>query len=106
MEPTGNLGCIKVDAGSATKADFEAFPHREVLSMSGLQVDTYGDYIGGEIRLASYTDENGNVIPLTGLSISGSLKAVLNNIRLAEETTVFGSYAGPAKAIVKDMKIY
>ncbi len=105
-EPTGNLGCIKVDAGSAEKAELEACPSLEVLSMSGLQVDTYGDYIGGEVRLAYYRDETGKLTPLTGISISGSLSAVLSNIRLSCDTTVFGSYSGPAKAIVRDMKIY
>ena len=104
-EPTGELGCIRVDAGSASSDEFAA-EGLEVVSMSGLQVDFYSDYIGGEVRLAYYRDGCGNVTPLTGLSISGSLREVLSSLRLSGETVVFGSYSGPAKAILSNMKIY
>ena len=73
--------------------------------MSGLQVDTFTDYIGGEIRLAYYCDGK-TVVPLTGISITGSLKQVLASIRLACETAVDNGYSGPKKAILSGMKIF
>lgn len=103
--PTGNLRCLLVETGSASSADFEAGPYLEVISMSGLQVDLNNDYIGGEIRLAYYSDES-KLIPVTGVSISGELSRVLSDMILSAETGVYDGYIGPAKAILKDMKIF
>ena len=101
--PTGNLRCLCVKPGTA--GDLCGEPYLEVLSMSGLQVDTFTDYIGGEIRLAYYFDGE-TVIPVTGISITGSLKQVLSSIRLSSDVAVHDGYSGPAKAIVQDMKIF
>ena len=102
-KPTGSLGCIQADAGTALA---EAFAEGlEVISMSGLQVDTYSDYIGGEVRLAYY-HKDGKTLPITGISISGKLSKVLDHIRLSQETAVYNAYQGPAKAILSHMKIY
>lgn len=103
--PTGILGCLCVDAGSADDAAFAAEPTLEVVSMSGLQVDFYSDYIGGEIRLAYYHDGN-KLIPMTGISISGSLSEVLKDIRLSQKTGIYRSYCGPEKAILDHLKIF
>ena len=103
--PTGNLRCIKVDTGSACQKCLTAAPYLEVLSMSGLQVDFFNDYIGGEIRLATYCDGE-KAMPVTGISITGSLKQVLSSIRLSTTEAVFDGYCGPEKAILKDMKIF
>ena len=73
--------------------------------MSGLQVDSYNDYIGGEVRLAYYHDGE-KLIPVTGVSISGKLEDVLNKLRLSGTSTVHNGYMGPDKAILSDMKIF
>ena len=103
--PTGNLRCIQVDTGSVQEADLKAAPYLDVRSMSGLQVDSFNDYIGGEIRLAYYWDGE-KTIPLTGISITGSLKQVLSSIRLSAQSAMEDGYCGPDKAILKDMKIF
>ena len=103
--PTGNLLCMEVALGTACEHCLTAFPCLEVLSMSGLQVNLFNDYIGGEIRLAIYRDRE-KVIPLTGISISGSLKQVLSSIRLSSEASVHDAYNGPSKAILQNMKIF
>ncbi len=100
--PTGSLPCMLVDAGTAGTP---AGKYLEVVSMSGLQVDFHNDYIGGEVRLAYYHDGT-NIIPVTGISISGKLQEVLANIRLSGQTTVFGGYCGPDKAILSRMRIF
>ena len=99
--PTGNLPCLLLAPGTAEISG----PHLEVVSMSGLQVDFFNDYIGGEVRLAYYHDGE-TTIPVTGISISGKLTDVLNHIRLAPTTATFGGYHGPDKAILKEMKIF
>ena len=103
--PTGSLRCIQVEAGSACEKCLTKAPYLEVLSMSGLQVDFFSDYIGGEIRLAYYCDGE-KTIPVTGISITGSLKQVLSSIRLSCETAVDDGYTGPTKAILQNMKIF
>ena len=103
--PTGNLRCLQVAPGSACEKCLTAAPYLEVLSMSGLQVDFFNDYIGGEIRLAYYHDGE-KILPVTGISITGSLKEVLSSIRLSTETAVHDGYCGPKKAILEGMKIF
>jgi len=103
--PTGSLRCMQVEPGSACEKCLTAAPYLEILSMSGLQVDSFNDYIGGEVRLAYYCDGE-KTIPVTGISITGSLKQVLSSIRLSQETAAEDGYTGPAKAILADMKIF
>ncbi len=104
-KPSGIFPCIKVDAGSLGEEVFSSGPSLEIISMSGLQVDFYSDYIGGEVRLAYYNNGE-KTIPLTGLSVSGKLSEVLAEIALSAETAVSGSYCGPKKALIKNMKIF
>ncbi len=104
-EPTGNLRCMLADPGTAPAEAFREGAYLEVLSMSGLQVDFFSDYIGGEVRLAYFCDGEKR-IPVTGISISGSLKEVLNHIRFSAVTATQGGYTGPEQAILDCMKIY
>ena len=103
--PTGELRCLLADAGTAGAEVFTAGNYLEVVSMSGLQVDFYNDYIGGEVRLAYYHDGE-KTVPVTGVSISGKLSQVLDSIRFSSETAVQGGYTGPAKAALQDMTIF
>ena len=104
-KPSGNLPCTEVDAGSAPPELFKKGPYLEIISMSGLQVDFYNDYIGGEIRLAYYNDGS-SIIPLTGISVSGKLSEVLGEITLSSEKSLYEGYFGPGKALIKNMKIF
>ena len=103
--PTGVLQCLCVAPGTATVENFTTGPYLEVKSMSGLQVDFYADYIGGEIRLA-YWHDGEKIIPVTGISFSGSVAEAFNSIRLSSEITTNDHYTGPKKAILEGMKIY
>ena len=100
--PTGSLPCLAADPGTAAAPQGA---YLEVISMSGLQVDFYSDYIGGEVRLAYY-HQDGQVLPVTGISISGCLSQVLGTIRLSSDTAVYRGYQGPAQAILSQMKIF
>ncbi len=104
-KPTGVLRCIRVEPGTACRMCLSRAPYLEVISMSGLQVDLFNDYIGGEVRLAYYNDGE-TITPLTGISIAGKLSEVLSTIRLAKTTAVHNSYTGPDKAILQNMKVF
>ena len=104
MEPTGNLRCIDVDTGSLSDEELASAPYFRCASMSGLQVDIYNDYIGGEVRLAYYYDGE-REIPVTGISISGKLSDALNSLRLSDSECVHGGYRGPKLALIEGVEI-
>ena len=103
--PTGALGCIDVECGNTAIKDMLSTPHLECVYLSGLQVDLYNDYIGGEIRLAYYFDGEKR-IPVTGIAISGKLSEVLNTITLSKECALLGSYKGPEKIKLERLNIF
>ena len=104
-EPTGELRCMILEPGTAKDEDFHNVENLEIVSMSGLQVDLYTNYIGGEIRLAYHRTED-RCVPITGISFSGKLDEVLSSIRLSRNTAVCGSYSGPEKAILRNVSIF
>ncbi len=103
-EPTGNLICMEVGEGSLTEEELSQKPYFECVSMSGLQVDVYNDYIGGEVRLAYYFDGE-KKIPMTGISISGKLSDAMNTLKLSNKCTTAGRYRGPEYALFEGIKI-
>ena len=102
--PTGNLGCMSVECGTLTDVQKTSAPYFRCASMSGLQVDIYNDYIGGEVRLGYYFDGK-REIPVTGISISGKLSTAIANMRLSNEATTYESYYGPKCAIFEGIEI-
>lgn len=103
-EPTGNLPCIDVLNGTLTSENIKQDKYLECISFSAIQIDITSDYIGGEVRLARYFDGE-KIIPVTGISISGSLKEFLSDVKLSEKVVNNGRYRGPKKALSKSFKI-
>ena len=103
-KPTGNLRCVGVNAGTLSDDELKKTTYLECISLSGLQLDLYNDYIGGEIRLA-YLHKDGKTIPVTGISMSGRLSNVLSSIRLSDKVKVRRNYGGPYKVLLKGMEI-
>ena len=101
---TGELRCMTVASGTLTDAELDAMPHIECVSLSGLQVDLYNDYIGGEIRLA-YRQADGKAEPITGITMSAKLSEVLDTMRLSERIEVRERCAGPARLLLRGVKI-
>lgn len=102
--PSGVMECVEVAPGTLTKEELEKGRYVECASLSGLQVDIFSDYIGGEIRLA-YLCENGRRTPITGITFSARLGEVLKEARIASETVTSGPYEGPAFMLLKDVSI-
>ncbi len=101
---TGNLRVLSLAPGSLTEEELFACDRLECLQFSGLQVDLFNDYIGGEVRLA-VLHKDGKEIPATAFSISGKLSEVLNTLRLSEKTTARPNYVGPAVALLEKFTI-
>ena len=89
---------------ASTTASFWLLAYFRIASMSGLQLDIYNDYIGGEVRLAYYFDGE-REIPVTGISISGKLSAALSGMRLSSDSTVYEGYHGPKLAAFAGVEI-
>lgn len=104
LKPTGNPRCTTLEGGKKKEEELKASPYLECVSMSGIQVDKFNDYIGGEVRLGYYFDGKG-VKPITGISISGSLSNVLKNMYLSKDCIQNGSYFGPKLMLLKGMKV-
>lgn len=104
MEPTGNLRCMSAKLGSLSDGELRSRPYFRCASMSGIQVDIYNDYIGGEVRLAYYFDGE-REIPVTGISISGKLSDALSGIRLSDTEVVYEGYRGPKLALISGIEI-
>lgn len=101
---TGNLPCVKVKAGTFGEKELKETTYLECVSMSGIQVDLANDYVGGEVRLA-YLHEGDKVTPLTGITISGSLRGTLKLLRLSDKSELCENYFGPSFAVLYGMKI-
>lgn len=103
-QPSGNLRCVRLEAGTLTENEIRKAPYLECASMSGIQLDLYNDYIGGEIRLGYYFDGE-KTVPVTGISMSGKLSEVLSSLRLSAHTVVDGGYEGPDRLLMKGMTV-
>ena len=99
---SGDLGCLSVESGSLEKLEGK---YLEAVSLSGIQLDVYNDYIGGEIRLA-YLHDGDKVTPVTGISMSAKLSEVLPTLRLTNDK-VSGAfnYEGPSRMLLKNVQI-
>ena len=103
-QPSGNLPCASLQPGAAGEEELRKEPYLECVSLSGLQVELYSDYIGGEIRLAYYFDGK-ETRPVTGITMSGKLSEVLRSLRLSRQTAVYGAYEGPALMLLKGVSV-
>jgi len=103
-QPSGDMNCASLLPGTLAQKDMKNAPCLECASLSGLQVDLYNDYIGGEIRLAYYFDGE-KTYPVTGITMSGKLSDALRGMRLSSETTVQGAYEGPALMMIPEINV-
>ncbi len=103
-DPTGALRCVHAECGTMSDAELASAPYFKCVSMSGLQLDIYNDYIGGEVRLAYYFDGERET-PVTGISISGKLSDALSGMRLSDTPTTYEGYDGPKFACLYGIEI-
>ncbi len=104
IKPTGNLNKIKINNGKLKENDLKKEPYIELVDLSGLQVDLFADYLGGEVRLAKYFDGE-KIMPISGFSFSISLKEALNSISFSKETANINGFEGPKLALIKKVNV-
>lgn len=104
LKPSGVPDELQVKKGSKTKEAITKGKYIEIISLSGIQIDVYSDYIGGEVRLGVLHDGE-KTLPLNGFSFSGSFKAAVNNMLLSKETIKIVGYNGPKYIRIKNVKV-
>ncbi|MDD3123403.1 MAG: metallopeptidase TldD-related protein [Candidatus Izemoplasmatales bacterium] len=104
IKPTGYLDKINVNKGKSSLSSMTKKPHLEILALSGIQIDMYTSYIGGEVRLAQYFDGT-KYIPVSGFSFSGNIDKCLSNLILSKETVSLEHYSGPKYIKLLQMEI-
>ena len=104
VKPTGSLRFTKVEPGEKSVVEMKKNPYIEILSLSGLQVEIYNGYVGGEVRLANYFDGE-KIIPISGFSFSGNLNTILSDIELSKEKHESTFYEGPKYIKLKNLEV-
>jgi len=104
IKPSGNMPMIFVAKGKSKYAAMKRKPHLEIIALSGIQIDMYSHYIGGEVRLAIYFDGK-EYHPVSGFSFSGNIDKCLSNLSLSKKTVAIKGYEGPKYILLKDMDI-
>lgn len=103
-KPNGMLNKIKVKKGGKPLEKMKKKPYIEIIDLSGIQLDLYAGYIGGEVRLANYFDGK-DIYPISGFSFSGNLNECINTFELSKEVTDIMGYTGPKYVLLKDFDI-
>lgn len=104
IKPSGYMSTINLECGNTKYTQMKKKPYVEILDVSGIQVDLFGDYIGGEVRLANYFDGK-KTSSLTAFSFSGSLQKCIDSLELSKEKSKINYYNGPKYALLKDLEI-
>lgn len=93
-KPTGYLPKLVLKPGKKTTDDLKKEPYIEIIDLSGIQVDSFAGYLGGEVRLALYYNGE-KCTPITGFSFSTNLDYAINHMRFSKETEAIENYEGP-----------
>jgi predicted Zn-dependent protease len=104
FEPSGIMDMIRVPKGKTAFSTMQKKPHLEIIALSGIQIDIYSGYIGGEVRLAVYFDGK-HYRPVSGFSFSGNIDQSLSSLRLSKELTALSNYQGPKYLKLTNMEI-
>lgn len=104
MNPSGILKTLMVPKGKSSYEQMTKKPYLEIIALSGIQIDMYSNYIGGEVRLAIYFDGRFHM-PVSGFSFSGHIDECLSSLSLSKETVSLDGYEGPKYIKLKEMEI-
>ncbi len=104
--PSGRYGTYELKVAADKKIDKLSCPYIELLRFSSPQFDASTGYFGGEVRLALYHDDKGEVIPVTGLSLSGNLYEAIKTCAYSAQEITHQKYHGPKAIYLKDFKLH
>ena len=86
LEGTFNPTNMVFEGGTKTEAEIRSGAYLEAVEFSDFQVDEIAGDVFGELRLGYYHDGSGNVTPVTGGSVSGSMAEYLKTMTMTKET--------------------
>ena len=104
MKPTGNLPKIVLSTGNNSVAKLKKQPYIEIIDLSGIQVDAFAGYLGGEVRLADYYDGKKHT-PISGFSFSVNLDDAINHMYFSKEKETINNYEGPSIIKIENVDI-
>lgn len=93
-----------VTGGTCTEEALRQGKYLEPVEFSDFQVDEVTGDIFGEIRLA-YLHDGDTVTPVTGGSVSGSMRELLRNMRMSAETLRYNNMEIPAATLLKGVTV-
>ncbi len=93
-----------VEGGSKSAAELRKGDYLEVVEFSDFQCDAITGDIAGEIRLA-YWHHDGVTTPVSGGSVSGSMKDLSKHMYLSKETRQYDTAVVPAVTRLEGVKI-
>ena len=103
-KPSGNYAVYEVT--STNTYDEIKGPYFELLNFSSPQLDATSGYFGGEVRLALYHDADGNITPVSGLSLAGNIYEAIKTASFAKKMITSAVYHGPKAMYLKDIKLH
>jgi predicted Zn-dependent protease len=104
LKPNGIYSTTEVEPGTVAVKTLRKTPHIEIIALSGIQMDLYSGYLGGEVRLALWFDGQ-TTRPVSGFSFSGNIDRCLSNLRLSRETVTIDGYSGPRFVALPEMEL-
>lgn len=101
---SGNANIVEYDVSDRCFEELK-LPYLELCNFSSPQLESNSGYCGGEVRLGLYHDISGNVIPLSGFSVSTNIYEALKDAEFSKEKTTSSAYCGPKYLRLKGVKI-
>jgi PmbA protein len=89
-------GNFEVTGGTLSADELRQGAFLEVVEFSDFQVSVLNGDIAGEIRLAYWHDGKGNVTPVSGGSVSGSVSELMSTMRFSKESRQYNNMRIPA----------
>ncbi len=93
-----------VSGGTESAADLRAGDYLEVVEFSDFQTDVITGDIAGEIRLG-YLHQGEKVTPVSGGSVSGNVRELLNGFRFSKETRQYDCLLIPAVTRIQGVTV-
>ncbi len=95
LESSFEASNFVVSGGTESAADLRSGDFLEVVEFSDFQADAMTGDIAGEIRLG-YLHQGGKVTPVSGGSVSGNIRELMNGFRFSKETRQYDCLLIPA----------
>ena len=104
LENSSSVYNYRVEGGRQTAEELRSGDYLEVVEFSDFQVESMGGDIAGEIRLA-YWHHDGETEPVTGGSVSGSLREAAGNLRFSRGTVQYDTEVIPEVTRIPNLRI-